>query len=256
MGEPRRRQPTAGGNETVSGGGGPLAVDDIVAAALRVGTTKGFGALTMRALAQELGMSAMAPYHHVSNKEALVDLVLDYVLAPVEVPPPEFGTWAERLLELERRSTAALQQWPGLEALTFDRAPTEHGWRLMDGYLRILLDAGFTPRNAVLAFGVIHSYGVGRATNERRLPGHGGVTRAAGRREWSALREVVGQWGGLQEPESRRFANQVIIDGLHALLATQEREDDGHDDTDIAADSGEDLDGDEAATAARVTDLG
>ena len=113
----------ASSTDPLSGARRSLAVDDIVAAALRVGTSKGFGALTMRALAQELGLSAMAAYHHVPNKEALVDLVIDYVLAPVEVPPGDFGTWAERLLELHRRSDAALQEWPGLDALTFDRLP-------------------------------------------------------------------------------------------------------------------------------------
>jgi AcrR family transcriptional regulator len=231
---PRRKQ-TPGGSADSLGGGGSLAVDDIVAAALRVGISQGFGALTMRALARELGTSAMAAYHHVSNKEALVDLVLDHVLAPVEVPAADSGAWAERLLELERRSAAALQAWPGLDALTFDRAPTDQGWRLMNGYLQILLDAGFTPRNAVLAFGIIHSYGVGRATNERRMPGHGGVSRAAGRQEWSALREVAGQWSQLQQPETHRFADQVIIDGLLALLAKQQCEDSDSDSEETTA---------------------
>jgi AcrR family transcriptional regulator len=179
----------------------------------------------------------MAPYHHVPNKEALVDLVIDYVLAPVEVPPADFGTWQERLLELDRRSIAALQPWPGMHALTLDRPPTEHGWRLMDGYLQILLDAGFSPRNAVLAFAIIHAHGVGRATNERRLPGHDGVARAAGRRRRPALRAVAGQWGELHQPESQRFADQVIIDGLLALLEKQNREAGAHDgqDTEEAA---------------------
>jgi AcrR family transcriptional regulator len=225
----------AGSTDELSGARRSLAVDDIVAAALRVGTTKGFGALTMRALAQELGLSAMAAYHHVSNKEALVDLVIDYVLAPVEVPPDDFGTWAERLLELHKRSRAALQAWPGLDALTFDRAPTAHGWRLMDGYLRILLDAGFSPRNAVLAFGLIHAYGVGRATIERRLPGHESVVRAADRRRWPTLQKVASQWQDLHRPDSRDFADQVILDGLLALLDKQDHEVDGPDSQHAAA---------------------
>ena len=231
---PRRKQTPGGGADSL-GGGGSLAVDDIVAAALRVGISQGFDALTMRALARELGTSAMAAYHHVSNKEALLDLVLDHVLAPVEVPAADSGTWAERLLELERRSAAALRACPGLDAVTSDRAPTEQGWRLMNGYLQILLDAGFTPRNAVLAFGIIHSYGVGRATNERRRPAHGGVSRAALRQEWSALREVAGQWGQLQQPETRRFADQVIIEGLLALLAKQQGEDSDSDSEETTA---------------------
>jgi AcrR family transcriptional regulator len=198
-----------------------LGIDEIVAAALRVGTTKGFSALTMRALAEELGVSAMAAYHHVSNKDALVDLVIDSVLAKVEVPPADFGTWTERLRELQAQSQAALHAWPGLQALTFDRPPTAHGWRLMDGYLQILLDGGFSPRNAVLAFSFIHSYGMGRAMIEHRLLDGAGANTAAQRRKWPALRQVDGLWTQLHRPDFRGFAEEVILDGLVAMLADQ-----------------------------------
>jgi AcrR family transcriptional regulator len=202
--------------------GQSLEVDDIVAAALRVGTSRGFDTLTMRALAEELGVSAMAAYHHVPNKNALVDLVIDAVLAPVEIPPPSFGDWSARLRELQHRSSEALRDWPGLDVLTFSRPPTAHGWRMLDGYLQILLDGGFTPRNAVLAFGVIHSHGMGRTYIEHRLPdGSAGNGQAARRRKWPALREVDSLWPVLHQPDARGFAEDVILDGLRAILAAQ-----------------------------------
>ena len=105
----------------------------------------------------------------------------------------------------------------------------------MDGYLRILLDAGFSPRNAVLAFGLIHAYGVGRATIERRLPGHVSVVRAADRRRWPTLQKVASQWDDLHRPDSRDFADQVILDGLLALLDKQDHEADGPDSQHAAA---------------------
>jgi AcrR family transcriptional regulator len=204
--------------------GQSLEVEDIVAAALRVGTGRGFDALTMRALAEELGVSAMATYHHVRSKTALFDLIIDTVLEPVEIPPPSFGDWSARLRELQRRSSEPLQAWPGLDVLIYSRPPTAHGWRLMDGYLRILLDGGFTPRNAVLAFGVIHSYGMGRTYVEHRLPDRSaGSGQAALRREWPALREVENLWPVLHRPDVRRFADDVILDGLRAMLAAQEQ---------------------------------
>lgn len=218
-----RRRPDRGRDKPESSGaaGRVLGIDEIVAAALRVGTARGFSALTMRALAEELGVSAMAAYHHVSNKDALVDLVIDSVLAKVEVPPADFGTWTERLRELQVRSQAALQAWPGLQALTFDRPPTAHGWRLMDGYLQILLDGGFSPRNAVLAFSFIHSYGMGRAMIEHRLLDGAGAGTARQRRKWPALRQVDSLWPQLHRPDFRGFAEEVILDGLVAMLADQ-----------------------------------
>ncbi|WP_255649195.1 TetR/AcrR family transcriptional regulator [Frankia sp. ArI3] len=104
-----------------------LGVDDIVAAALRVGTHRGFEALTMRALAEELGVSAMAAYHHVASKDALVDLVIDAVLAGVEIPPPDLGDWDVRLCELRRRCAAALEAWPGVDVLVYGRPPPPRG---------------------------------------------------------------------------------------------------------------------------------
>jgi len=159
-----RAKPSGSGSN-----GRALGVDEIVSAALRVGMSKGFASLTMRALAEELGVSPMAAYHHVPNKDALVELVIDAVFEKVEIPPRAFGDWVERLRELQSRSEMALKAWPGLDVLVFDRGPTLQGWRLMDGYFQILLDAGFSRHNAVLAFSVMHAYGMGRAVLERQL---------------------------------------------------------------------------------------
>jgi AcrR family transcriptional regulator len=46
--------------------------DRIVQAASRLFTTEGYGALSMRRVAQEVGCSQMAMYRHFANKEALV----------------------------------------------------------------------------------------------------------------------------------------------------------------------------------------
>ena len=203
--------------------GRALAIDDIVAAALRIGAARGFRALTMRALAEELGVSAMAAYHHVPSKDALLDLVVDSVLGRVEIPPAGSGDWEARLRELQGRTRAALRAWPGLDAVVFGRPPTTHGWRLMDGCLRILLDGGFTPRNAVLGFSVIYSHSMGRALVERRLlDGQVATPQAAQRRDWPALREVDGLWEELHRADVISFAEDVILDGLRAIRTGQQ----------------------------------
>jgi AcrR family transcriptional regulator len=208
--------------------GRALGVEEIVAAALRVGMSKGFAALTMRALAEELGVSPMAAYHHVPNKDALVELVIDAVMAKVEVPPPEFGDWVERLRALQERSTQALKEWPGLDALIFDRGPTGQGWRLMDGYFQILLDAGFTRRNTVLAFSVLHAYSMGRTVLERQLLDQERRDKesrvVASQQEWSALGSTSSVWRQLHRPDFRGFAQDVLLDGLRAILASQTEE--------------------------------
>jgi len=201
-----------------------LAVEQIVGAALRVGVAKGFESLTMRALAEELGVSAMAAYYHVPNKRALIELVIDAVLAAVEVPPEDYGAWDDRLYELQMRTAQALAAYPGVEPLVYSRPPTAQGWRLMDAYFAILRSAGFSRRNALVAFSIIHAYGLGRSLLERRFPDDGESTETAGRGEWPALREIGDLWPQLHRPDYRAFAMESILDGLRVMLAEQRSE--------------------------------
>ena len=50
--------------------------------AIALADEQGLGAVSMRALAARLGMSAMTLYGYVPGKEELLDLMLDRVSAP------------------------------------------------------------------------------------------------------------------------------------------------------------------------------
>jgi AcrR family transcriptional regulator len=216
---PRRSRTTAGEAS------GPtlraLSVGEIVETGLRLGLRDGFDVLSMRTLARELNVSTMALYHHVSNKRGLLVLVVDAVLAGIPVPPPAFGDWAARLRELNRRSTEVLSTFPGLDRVMFDMRPTREGWRLMNGYVQILLDAGFPEREAALAFSVLHSYGLGRTTMERELQlsrEHGDGADLGQHPPLPALDRLNGHWASLHRPAYRGFAIDVIIEGLRTML--------------------------------------
>ena len=51
----------------------PLPREELVAAALGIVDSEGLAALTMRRLAEVLGVEAMSLYHHVANKDVLLD---------------------------------------------------------------------------------------------------------------------------------------------------------------------------------------
>jgi AcrR family transcriptional regulator len=205
----------AGGSGS-SGPAAPLTTPAIVEAALRVAQDKGFASLTMRALAEELGVSAMAAYHYVPNKQALIELVVDAVLELVEVPPTEFGQWGERLRELQRRNAAVLAAHPGIEPLLYSMPPTGQGRRIMDGYVEILRDAGFSRADALQALSVVHAYGLGRSAMERR----------SGPETASGHDESADPWTTLRARDSREFGIVVIIEGLRVLLAAHSQPDD------------------------------
>ena len=68
-----------------------LSREVVVAAALQVLEKDGGEALTMRRVADQIGVSASSLYGYVANKEELVQLVLDRIFEEVEVPPT--GSW-------------------------------------------------------------------------------------------------------------------------------------------------------------------
>ena len=57
----------------------PLTREELVAAALGIVDSEGLAALTMRRLAEVLGVEAMSLYHHVANKDVLLDWTVDRV---------------------------------------------------------------------------------------------------------------------------------------------------------------------------------
>jgi AcrR family transcriptional regulator len=59
----------------------PLTKHRVLAAAVQLADRDGIEALTMRKLAEELGVEAMSIYYHVPNKEAVLDGVVDLVFA-------------------------------------------------------------------------------------------------------------------------------------------------------------------------------
>jgi AcrR family transcriptional regulator len=197
-----------------------LDVPEIVRAARSLVDSGGLEVLSMRALARELGVSHMAAYYHVGHKDDLLALLVDDVLARIEVPPPDWGSWEDRLRELNRRSTAAMATVPGIDQVMLKLRPTVEGWRLIDAYVGILLDAGFSERQAAFAFSVIHSYGMGRSGMEQALR-HSPTQGSTAPSDSLALRRIEGFWKDLHRPDYQEFALEVIIAGLRSVLAQE-----------------------------------
>jgi AcrR family transcriptional regulator len=66
----------------------PLTREEVVDTALRIVDSDGLAALTMRRLGADLGVEAMALYHHVSGKEALLDLVVERMRSQMRLTDP------------------------------------------------------------------------------------------------------------------------------------------------------------------------
>jgi AcrR family transcriptional regulator len=84
-----------------------LSRDEIVDAAIAIADAEGPDAVSMRRIAQVLRAGTMSLYWHIANKEHLLDLMLDALLAEVEVPDPS-GDWQADLRAYARSARAVL----------------------------------------------------------------------------------------------------------------------------------------------------
>ena len=97
-----------------------LSREMVVAAALAVLAAEGGHALTMRRVADQIGVSASSLYGYVTNKEELIQLVFDRIGGELTVPDTG-GDWQATLKEFARNMLAVFRKYPGVAALTLGR---------------------------------------------------------------------------------------------------------------------------------------
>jgi AcrR family transcriptional regulator len=96
-------------------------VDEVVQAAIALADADGLAALSIRRVAEALGLSAMSLYTYVPSKAELIDLMLDRVAA--EVAAPDARDWRGRLEQLARGRWAMAQRHPWLTQVSLHRPP-------------------------------------------------------------------------------------------------------------------------------------
>ena len=89
----------------------PLSRDAVLAAAVALADASGLEAVSMRNLAQSLGVVPMALYKHVANKDELVDGMVDVVVLEIEPPPSDTG-WRDAVRARILSARRALQRHP------------------------------------------------------------------------------------------------------------------------------------------------
>lgn len=217
--------------------------DRVVEAAVRVADASGAGALTMRALAEALGVAPMSLYHHVPNKEAILDAAVDAVFAEVDLPV----VGAPWRAELRRRAVsvrAALVRHPWALALMesrrnpgpatlahhdavlgtfraggFSLAATAHAYALLDAFVY-----GFALQEATLAFRD-SAGGPGPSGAEGRpdvAAAADGLAEVLGGGAYPHLVEFVGQHAlrpGYSFAASFEVGLDLVLDGLERLRA-------------------------------------
>lgn len=148
----------------------PLNRQRALSTAVALADAEGIGSFTMRRLAQELGIEAMSLYHHVANKDDILDGMVDMVFSEIELPSD--GTdWKTAMRQRARSARAALTLHPwAMNIMESRSSPGPATLRHHDAVIGSCRKAGFSVEMAAHAFSLIDSYIYGFVLQEVNLP--------------------------------------------------------------------------------------
>jgi AcrR family transcriptional regulator len=209
----------------------PLSRERVLETAVTLADRHGIEWLSMRKLADELGVAAMSLYYYVPNKVELIDGMIDIVFGEIEPPSLELD-WktAMRRRAVSTREALNRHRW----AVGHMEGRTTHGpanLRLHDAVLGCLRAAGFSIEMTVHAYSVQDAYIYGFALQETDMasetPDDFAAEAQRQMREYEAvlaeyphLVEVVGGHvakSGYDYAAEFLFGLDLILDGLDGL---------------------------------------
>ena len=181
---------------------GSLTREEIIKEALALLDEQGPGALSMRRLADRLGVAPNALYYRVRGKADLIDGLIDQVYAGLDLDPDPTGDWAQQLTTLSQQIRAHLLAHPAVVPFALQQPGLgPHSLRLGEAVYRVLRPAGFSDQAVVGAVYALLTYLLGfvalevsragttpqtsdefllRRPAPRRVPPHRPTGRAAG----------------------------------------------------------------------------
>ncbi|WP_051944543.1 TetR/AcrR family transcriptional regulator C-terminal domain-containing protein [Streptacidiphilus rugosus] len=205
-----------------------LTRERIALTALQVVDELGADGLTMRALAERLGVKAASLYNHVDNKEALVDAVSELVNEEIDHTPLAAADWRQGLTAYARGYRAVFLRHPNTIALLARRrVEADRALRGYDALLALLGRAGLTPADAAETAAALDYLVLGSALETFTA----GFTRTPEdyRPAYPALADALdgsfARGGGAQGLDGRGFelGLRLLLDGVAGRAGTAER---------------------------------
>jgi len=189
----------------------PLDQAQIVRAALALLDEVGLDELTMRRLAERLGVQAASLYRHVRNKDELLMLLGDEISGEIPFPNPSVG-WRDQLVEAAwnvRRGLGAHRDGARVLASTAPFGPRR--LRHIDNMLGILRAAGLSDRDAVRAAYHGNNFVTEFAADEARFG-------SASRKQSADMRKMFKSLPQNDYPNIVALADHLAFDDMDALF--------------------------------------
>jgi TetR/AcrR family tetracycline transcriptional repressor len=207
----------------------PMTPVRIADAALAIIDSGGLDGLTVRSLAQALGVGTMTLYWYVRDKDEVLDLVADRLLAGV-TPPTAAGDWQAAIREIASSVRAALLRHPGAAPIVATRGSYgPNGLQVIEASIAVLRAAGFSTEAAADACSAVSNYITGFCVFEMtNAAGSGGGTPSASRASqyvallppdrFPNLVAAAPRLFGASRDDRFAFGLECLIDGFAARL--------------------------------------
>jgi len=122
----------------------PLSRERILSTAVALADQGGIESASMRKIAQELGVVPMALYKHVSNKDELLDGMVDVVVGEIDPPANDVG-WKMAVRQRILSARRALLRHPWTSRVMESRTqPTPKLLEYMDSMIGLFRAGGFS----------------------------------------------------------------------------------------------------------------
>jgi AcrR family transcriptional regulator len=165
-----------------------------LAAALEIIDNEGLDALSIRRLADELGVNGASLYHHFQNKEEILNGAARLALSEVRTPDRSDEDWRVWMARNARRLRDALLDHPGLIPVVIKRGPLGIGTSMLESSAALLEKQGLRLGAILPLLEALELYAVSSAIHESRSEGgtaipeldfheHPTLVRAAAARE-------------------------------------------------------------------------
>lgn len=158
------------GSRSSKGAALSLSRDKVLRQALAFADREGLGGLSMRKLGRRLGAGTMSLYHHVRDKEDLLNGMVDLVFAEIYLPEKR-SDWRRmmRARAISVRQALARHPW-AIGLLDSPKSPGPAHLRHREAVAACLRRAGFSIRMAVHAQWLLDCYIYGFVLQEVSLP--------------------------------------------------------------------------------------
>ncbi|HEY3953184.1 MAG TPA: TetR/AcrR family transcriptional regulator C-terminal domain-containing protein [Streptosporangiaceae bacterium] len=144
-----------------------LTRERVLRAALDYADAHGLAALSMHKLGAELGVKGMSLYSYVASKDALLDGIVEAMLA--ELAPPAAGqmSWQDALRGYARAVRDVIRRHPAVSPLLAGRAVVPASFlQVLDAWVRAMISGGCREDQAVALLRAVLVYAQGYALAE------------------------------------------------------------------------------------------